>query len=279
MSILRTIAVQSTAMPAPAGMPSATTRPPCFMLPTTWFNAAACPDISQPTPKPSAMPRSRRAASRSLRQRVDREIGAQRLRQRQPIVADVGDDQPLRAQPARDRQRHQPHRPDAGDEDVLAGNRKGEGRVDGVAERIEDRRVLQIQGRAVAPEVAGWHRDVLRERAVALNSQALRARAKMTLARGATAALAANQVPLRGHHRAHRHALAGVRAHVDDAAHELVADDRRWRDGLPRPRVPVADVQIRSADAGEQHLDDDFIERRVADPGPPPARGREPPWS
>ncbi|GAA3114814.1 hypothetical protein GCM10020254_71720 [Streptomyces goshikiensis] len=46
-----------------------------------------------------------------------------------------------------------------------------------------------------------------------------------------------------------------VRAERRDLADELVAEDERGLDRALRPAVPGADVEVGSADAGAEHLD------------------------
>ena len=71
---------------------------------------------------------------------------------------------------------HEPDRPGAADEDVLAEGREGERRVDGVAERVEDRGHLGVDARPVVPDVRHRQDDVLGEGAVATDPEPIAAR-------------------------------------------------------------------------------------------------------
>src|SRR5262249_32893283 len=51
--------------------------------------------------------------------------------------------------------------------------------------------------------------------------------------------------------------IADVGTDLDDAADELVPDHHRYGDRLLRPGVPLVDVQVGTADAGGEHLDQD----------------------
>src|SRR5262249_59904296 len=83
--------------------------------------------------------------------------------------------------------------------------------------------------------------------------------AQVAPARQAVPAMAADDVPLAGNDVAFVE-VVHVRADLDDAADELMADDQGHGDGLARPRVPFPDVQIGPADAGAQDLDEDIVD-------------------
>src|ERR1700704_5473845 len=105
---------------SPGGMPSMEMLPPWFMVRNMSRNAVALPDISNPTSKPSSMPKSRMASSKDSRDTLsalDAPIFAARL---EPIVVHVRDDDvPGAAMPC-NRHRHDADRAGARDEHVLA---------------------------------------------------------------------------------------------------------------------------------------------------------------
>ena len=170
-----------------------------------------------------------------------RELAAEGVRLADDDVAGTG--------VAGDRGRHQPDRPGAADEDVLAEDREGERRVDGVAERVEDRGDLLVDARPVVPDVGHRQGDVLGERAVAPDAEPDRVGAQVPAAGQAVAAPAADDVALAADTRSPRPEVVDVAADLDDLADELVADDERRLDRLRRPRIPRLDVEVRPADA------------------------------
>ena len=138
-------------------------------------------------------------------------------------------------------------------------HREGERRVHGVAEGIEDRGDVEVDARRVLPDVRHRQRDVLGERARAVDADALGVGAEVPAPGHAVAAAAAHEVPLAADDVAGRE-VVHVRADRDDLADELVADDHRHRDRALRPGVPVVDVQIGAADAGAQHADQHVVD-------------------
>ena len=153
--------------------------------------------------------------------------------------------------------------PGAGDQHVLAQHVELKGRVDGVAERVEDRLHVAGDVRVVDPDVGHRQRQVLGERAGAVDADALGVLAQVPPAGQAVAAPAADHVPLAADDLADVEVL-DVRADLDDLAHELVADHHRHGDRLLRPGVPRLDVHVGAADPGAQHLDQHVVD---ADPG------------
>ncbi len=143
----------------------------------------------------------------------------------------------------------------------------------GVAERVEDRGDVEVDGDPVHPDVGGRQGDVLGEGAVAVDAEADGVAAEVAAAGQAVAALAADQVAL----AADQVADGDVRdagTELGDLADELVAQHQRGPDGLLRPAVPLADVQVGTADAGAQHLDEHLAgaDRRGGDVHQPESR-------
>src|SRR6266852_1953329 len=106
--------------------------------------------------------------------------------------------------------------------------------------------------------------DELGEAAGALHAQADGVAAEVALAGAAVAAVPAGDVPL----GAHPFTLGEAGHGASDGGHlagELVADDHRHRDGLLRPRVPVEDVDVGSADGRLAHLDEQVVGPELGD--------------
>ncbi len=162
---------------------------------------------------------------------------------------EVGDDDVARTGVASDGHRHAADRAGARDEHVLSQDREGQGGVDGIAQRIEDRGDLVADAPPVVPDVGHRQRDVLRERAGTLHAEPDRVGAEVAPPGHAVPAAPADDVTLAAHPVA-RAEVAHVRPHVDDLADELVPDHQRHRDRPLRPRVPAVDVDVRPADPG-----------------------------
>ncbi len=167
--------------------------------------------------------------------RVDDDRCTHLFREVPPEGVRLADDDVSGAGVADDSRRHQPDRSGADDEHVLAQDREGEGRVDGVAERVEDRGDLLVDPRPVVPDVRHRQHDLLGERAVASNAQPDRVGAEVPAAGEAMAAAAADDVAFAAHDVA-RVEVGDVAADLDDLADELMADDERR---LDRPLPPT----------------------------------------
>ena len=126
---------------------------------------------------------------------VERVRHADAPRQLEPVGVHVGDDDVPRARVADDGGRHDPDRPGARDQHVLAEHGERERRVDGVAVGIEDRGDVEVDARRVLPDVRHRQRDELGERAGAIDADALGERAQVAPPGHAVAAAAAHEVP------------------------------------------------------------------------------------
>jgi hypothetical protein len=182
----------------------------------------------------------------------------------------LADDDEAGAGMANDGGRHQPDRARARDQDVLAEDRERQRRVDGVAERIEDRRDLLVDARPVVPDVRHRQGDVLGERTVASDPQSDRVGAEVAPAGKAVTAATADDVTLAAHEIAWPE-IADVAADLDDLADELVTHDERRPDRFGSPRVPARDVEVGAADPRpvdpDQHvIDPDVGLRDVLEP-------------
>src|SRR6202046_4958552 len=100
----------------------------------------------------------------------------------------------------------------AGDEHILADHIEGERRVSGIAERVEYRGDLIVDGGWQLEDVGGGNRQILRKRARAIHTHAGGIAAEVAPSGAAIAAMAAGDVALS------RDAVAGI-----EAAH-LAAD-------------------------------------------------------
>ena len=157
---------------------------------------------------------------------------------------------------------HAPDGTGAGDEDVLAEHVEGERRVGGVAEWIEAGKDVGRNGRVAVPDVGDRDAEIFREGAGAVDAHSARVRAEMPAACQAVAAAAAHQVALAGDQVSYFE-IMDVAADRSYAAHELMADVHGHGDGLPRPFVPVVDVDIRAADGCFVNLDEHVIDAHL----------------
>ncbi len=185
---------------------------------------------------------------------IEREAHTDLAGQLQPLLADVGDHDVAGAGMPGHGRGHQTDRTRAGDQDVLADERERQRGVHGVAERVEDRGHVEVDGHPVHPDVGGGQSHVLGERPGPAHTQPHGGPAQMAAARLAVTALAAHQMALAAHPVTDAD-VGDVPPGLDDLADELVAEHERGADGLPRPAVPGPDVQVGAADTGAQHLD------------------------
>ena len=235
-------------------------RPPCAMfVEHARRTRSALPDISRPTSKPSSMPSSRwTSATRSARTSSARVAPILQASSRRSRV-DVGDDDVAGAGVADDGRGHQPDRPGAGDEDVLAQHRERQRRVHGVAERVEDRGDVEVDPGVCCQTFVIGSAMYSANAPGALDADAVRVRAQMPPARHAVAAAPADEVALAADQRPHLE-IAHVRADLDDLADELMADHESDRHCPRRPCVPGVDVHIGAADPRPQHPDQHVVD-------------------
>src|SRR5678816_4492983 len=81
----------------------------------------------------------------------------------------------------------------------------------------------------------------------------------MTPTRHAVATSAADHVPFAGDQFA-RMKVINVRADGDDLADKFMTDGERDLDRATCPLVPIVDVDIRAADPGAKHADQDIVD-------------------
>ena len=175
-------------------------------------------------------------------------------------AVDLGDGDARGAGDARDLGAHGADRPVAQHRDGLAGEVRDLRRVDGVAERVEERADLGRDHRGVERhDVERGHDDVLREAAVAVNAEDPGVLADVALSGAAGTARAAGHVHLGGDVLADLEVRPlAARPERDDLAAELVAVDARRLDHARHRRVPLVDVFVGAADGGGEDLDEDL---------------------
>ena len=178
--------------------------------------------------------------------------------QLEAVVVDVGDHHVARADVLADARGDDADGAGAGDQHVLAHHVELQRAVRGVAVGVEERGQLGRDGVRDRPEVGGGHDDVFGERAGARDADAHRVRAQVLAAGAAVAAVAADQVAF-GRHAVAQRIAGDARAHLDDAADELMADHQARRDGALAPVVPLVDVQVGAADGGFLELDQHLV--------------------
>ena len=146
----------------------------------------------------------------------------------------------------------------AGDGYGLGGDFSGQHGVYGVAEGIEDRRVLQRNGGIELPDIRFGNDDVFGEGAVGVDADDLHVLADVRFAGAALQALAAGHVHLGGNEVAFLHAgdFVAERRHFSA---EFVPGNERRMNAVLRPAVPVVDVQVGAADGRDLHLDQHVV--------------------
>ena len=149
---------------------------------------------------------------------------------------------------------HDPDRAGAGDQDVLTGQREGQGRVDRIAQRVEHRAQVGVHVVGLHPYVARRDHHVVGERTVAVDSHARRPDAHMTPAGPTVAAGPADDVPLAGSLLANLD-RGDVLADLDDLAEELMTDHQGRLDHGCRPVIPLFEVQVGATQASPVHAD------------------------
>ncbi|GAA3209727.1 hypothetical protein GCM10020256_07200 [Streptomyces thermocoprophilus] len=188
---------------------------------------------------------------------VQGEAGAELAGEVEAFLADVGDDDMAGAGVLGDGGGHQADGAGAGDQHVLVDEGEGQRGVHGVAERVEDRRDVQVDLDPVHPHIGGGQGYVLGERAVAADTEADGGTAQVTASGEAVAALAAHEVPLAADQVAGLD-VGDVAAGVDDLADELVPDDEgvlmvcwaqpsQFRMCRSVPQIPVRSTLMRTS--------------------------------
>ena len=206
---------------------------------------------------------------------VDRDDVSDFFGELQAARVDVGDDDMARADMAGDGAGHDADRPGPGDQHVLADEVEGERGMDGVAERIEDRAELVVDVVGQRHDVERRHAHIFGEGAGDVDADAARLRVQVIAPAARGAASHADHVALARDALADPEALH-VRANFGDLARIFMPDRHRGRDRLPRPLVPVEDVDVGAADPGLVHLHQHVVGTDVRDRLLVRATGRAP---
>ena len=208
------------------------------------------------------MPNSRwasaieRAATSTVR------VGAQPAGEIEAVRIHVGDDNIPGAGVANHRGRHNPDRPRARDQHVLAQYGKVQRRVHRVAEGVEDRLDVARQGRVVDPDVGHGQGKILGVGPRPVDADRLGVLAEVAAAGKAVAAPPTDHVPLAADDLAGPEVLH-VAADVDDAADEFMADDQGDGNRLLRPGVPGVDVHVGAANPGAEDFNQHVVDAHL----------------
>ena len=119
--------------------------------------------------------------------------------------------------------RHDPDRPGAGDQNIFSENIERESRVNGIAERIEDRGGVAVHARIVPPDIRHRQSDEFCETSRPVHADARRVRTKMPSSGHAVAASAADDVSFTGDQFAGMKVI-DIGSDFNDLAHKLMAD-------------------------------------------------------
>src|SRR5215472_3949632 len=111
----------------------------------------------------------------------------------------------------------------------------------------------------MSPNVGHGEHDIFGKGAWTIHPHSLGVGTEMTAAGHTVAAAATGHVPFAADQFT-RMKIGDVGAYRNHFAHELVADDHWNRYGSLRPRVPVINVHIGTADTGEENSDLNVID-------------------
>src|SRR6478672_4486012 len=180
------------------------------------------------------------------------------LGQLEAEVVDVGQDDRAGAGVAGDGCGHHADGTRAGDQHVLPQQIELLRRVNGVAERIEDRADLVGHVVGQLDHVEGGSHDVFCEGALPVHADAAGVRVEVEVTGAGRFRVQIDDVALGGNALADLQAAVDVLADGDDLAGQLVARDHGNGNVLLGPLVPVPDVDVGAADGGaldpDQHV-------------------------
>jgi hypothetical protein len=147
-------------------------------------------------------------------------------------------------------------------QDVLAQNRERERRVHGVAERVENGGDVDVKVGAMAPDVSCRDDNEFGESAIAVHTHTLGVRAELAAPSATVATPATHDVAFNTDQVTD---IDAVHSWTDGfhVTGDLVSEDNRWCHHRLRRRVPGSNVQVRSADAGARHSDQDLATPRL----------------
>src|SRR5580700_5116797 len=144
--------------------------------------------------------------------------------------------------------------PASRDGDGFRGDLSGEHGVNRIAQRIENRGVVNWDGGIELPDIRFRDDDVFGEGAICIDADDLHVLANVGFAGAALQAFAASHVHFGGNEIAFLNTGHFI-AESGHLAAEFVAGNQRRMDALLRPAVPVVDVQVGAADGRNLHLD------------------------
>src|SRR6516164_7644518 len=131
--------------------------------------------------------------------------------------------------------------------------------MNGVAEGVEDAGYLAVDVGVMRPDVAHRHGDVLCKAARPVNAHSARGGAEVPPPRQTVSTTTADDVALSTYHLAGEE-VNNVRADGRHFPLELVPYYHGHGNGSARPRVPLQDMQVRSADGRPVHPDEHIVD-------------------
>jgi len=152
----------------------------------------------------------------------------------------------------------EPNWPTARDGNGFGRDLPGQHGMHGVAQRIENGRVVERNGGIELPDVRLRNHYVLGEGPVGVDADDLYVLADMGLASAALQTLSTGHVHFGGNEVALFHAGDFV-AEGGDFPAEFVPGNQRRMNAFLRPSIPVINMQISSADGRDVHLNQDFV--------------------
>ena len=125
----------------------------------------------------------------------------------------------------------------------------------GVAERIKDGSDIDVEVRAVTPDISGWYYDELGETAIAVNARAFGVGAKLPTSGATVAAATAHDMTLNADEVTD---VDAVDAWADRfyVPGDLMSHDDGWSHHRLRRGVPRPNVEVSPPDPGPRHPDE-----------------------
>ncbi len=180
------------------------------------------------------------------------------------VIVHIGDHHEAGSGVPGDGHGHHAYWSGTGDEHVLSNQVEREGRVRGVAERIED------GCDPVGDLIGDWecvdrgNCQVFGERSGAIDPDPHRITAETPASCPAVTTVATGHMPFAGHSLSYLE-TAHLRAHGLDHADKFMTDLHADRDRLLRPGVPIDDMEIGATDRGLKDLDPHVVVSDLGD--------------
>ena len=197
---------------------------------------------------------------------IDRPGGAHACGQTQAIIIDVGDHHMACPGMTRNGNGHDADGPGPGDEHILPHHIKRKGRVGGVAQGVQNRGGLITDGCGDQKGVECGNGNVLSKTAGAVYANPFGVATQVALACLAVPAMAAGDVSF-GRDPVTDTIALDLASHLNDNPCKLMPDDHGGGHCLLGPRIPVVDMNIRPADGGSFHLDQEVVGPRPGNLG------------